>query len=234
MVNIRTATITFPANGGTADGFLAYPDDQAKHPGVIVIQEWWGLNDNIKDICRRFADAWYVALAPDLYHGRVILNGEPNEAQKAMMALDQDEVAKNLHGAIQTLKARPEVSTPNVGVVGFCMGGFLALKVATREGSNVGAVVSFYPGGYDPTEADVQAMQCPILAIFGGKDHSTPEAMREKFRKLLTDNGKTFDMVVYPGADHAFFNDTRAEVYDAAASQDAWNRTLSWFSRYLR
>jgi carboxymethylenebutenolidase len=234
VANIQTATISYRANGGNADGYLARPDDQAQHPGVIVIQEWWGINDNIKDISRRFAEAGYVALAPDLYHGKVVLNGEPNEAQKAMMALDQAEVAKNLHGAVQALKSRPEVSPKRVGVVGFCMGGRLALVVASQEGTDIGAVAGFYPGGYNPTEDDVKAIQCPVLAIYGDRDDSTPEAQREKFRKYLADNGKTFDMVVYPGAHHAFFNDTRPEVYDAAAAEDAWNRTLAWFSRYLR
>ncbi len=233
MANIQTETITYRANGGTANGYVARPDDQAQHPGVIVIQEWWGINDNIKAICRRFADEGYVALAPDLYHGKVVLNGEPNEAQKAMMALDQTEVAQNLHGAVQALKSRPEVLPKKVGVVGFCMGGRLALIVASQEGSDIGAVAGFYPGGYNPSEADVQAIQCPVLAIYGERDDSTPEPAREQFRKYLTDSGKVFDMVVYPGAHHAFFNDSRPAVYDAAAAEDAWNRTLAWFTRYL-
>jgi carboxymethylenebutenolidase len=234
MANIQTETITYRANGGTAKGYIARPDDQAQHPGVIVIQEWWGINDHIKAICQRFADAGYVALAPDLYHGRVILNGEPNEAQKAMMSLDQAEVAKNLHGAVQALRGRADVLPKRVGVVGFCMGGRLALLVASDEGSQIGAVSSFYGGGYDPTEDAVRAIQCPVLAIYGGQDNSTPEPVRERFRKYLADNGKTFDMVVYPGAHHAFFNDSRPEVYDSAAAEDAWNRTLTWFGHYLK
>jgi len=234
VANTQSETITYRANGGTAAGYVARPDDQVRHPGVIVIQEWWSINDNIKEICRRFAAAGFVVLAPDLYHGKVVLNGEPNEAQKAAMSLDQAEVAKNLHGAVQALKNRPEVSPKQVGVVSFCMGGCLALIVASQEGSDIGAVAGFYPGGYNPSEADVQAIQCPVLAIYSGKDDSTPEPVREKFRKYLTDNGKTFDMVVYPGAHHAFFNDTRPEVYDSAAAEDAWNRTLAWFSRYLK
>src|SRR5579863_4947804 len=129
MANIQTETITYRANGGTANGYIARPDDQAQHPGVVVIQEWWGINDNIKEICRRFADAGYVALAPDLYEEQEILNCEPNEAQKAMMSLDQAEVAKNLHGGVQALRGRPEVLPKRVGVVGFCMGGRLALIV---------------------------------------------------------------------------------------------------------
>jgi carboxymethylenebutenolidase len=232
MANVRTEAITFPSNGGTANGYLALPDDGAAHPGVIVIQEWWGINENIQDIARRFADAGFVALAPDLYHGKV--TDEPNEAQKAMMALDMHEVAKDLAGALAALQARPEVAPKKIGVTGFCMGGMIALKFATQAGAELGAVVSFYGGGYDPTEAEVKAMQCPILAIYGSEDQSTPEPLRDKLRKYLTDNGKISDMVVYQGAQHAFFNDTRPEVHDPQASQDAWQRTLGWFTRYLK
>lgn len=233
MAGVVTEDITFRSNGGTATGYLARPDDAQQHPGVIVIQEWWGINDNIKDIARRFAQAGFVALAPDLYHGQVVPNGEPNEAQKAMMSLDQAEVAKNLQGALQSLQARPEVGSQKIGVTGFCMGGRLTLIFASQAGAELGAAVGFYPGGYDPTEQDVAALQCPVLVMYGGEDDSTPPHLRDKFRKYLTDQGKTFDMVVYPGAGHAFFNDTRPQVYDTAAAADAWQRTLSWFTRYL-
>ena len=232
MADVLTEEITFASNGGTASGYLARPDDTATHPGVIVIQEWWGINDNIKDIARRFAAVGFVALAPDLYHGKV--TAEPNEAQKAAMALDLNEVAKDLHGALVALQSRAEVTPKKIGVTGFCLGGMITLKFAAQAGAELGAAVSFYGGGYDPTEAEVQAMQCPILAIYGSEDQSTPEPLREKLRKFLTDNGKVSDMVVYQGAQHAFFNDTRPTVHDAGASQDAWLRTVDWFTRYLK
>jgi carboxymethylenebutenolidase len=232
MADILTSDITFPSNGGTAQGYLARPADGKPHPGVIVIQEWWGLNDHIKDIARRLAGAGFIALAPDLYHGKVV--DEPNEAQKAAMALDRAEVAKDLRGALVALQGQADVAPKKIGVTGFCMGGGITLAFATQTGAELGAIVPFYPGGYDPTEDDVRAIQCPVQLIFAGKDHSTPEAMRERLRQYLTDNGKTFDMIVYPDADHAFFNDTRPEVYDAAAAEDAWNRTVTWFERYLK
>jgi len=232
-MTVRTEDVTFASNGGTANGYLATPDDGQQHPGVIVIQEWWGLNDNIKDIARRFADAGFVALAPDLYHGKVVLMGEPNEAQKAAMSLDQAEVMKDLKGAIAFLQAQGAVLPKRVGVTGFCMGGTLALEVTSAQGANVGAAVSFYSGGYQPTADKVAAMQCPVLAIYASEDGSTPESMRNEFRKQLTDQGKTFDMVVYQNAQHAFFNDERPEVYDDVASKDAWQRTINWFTTYL-
>ena len=232
MADIVTIDITFPSNGGTANGYLAKPGDGKAHPGVIVIQEWWGLNEHIKDIARRFAGAGFIALAPDLYHGKVV--DEPSEAQKAAMALDQGEVAKDLRGALVALQGQSDVAPKQIGVTGFCMGGFITLVFATQAGAELGAIAPFYPGGYDPTEEDVQRIACPVQLIFAEDDHSTPEAMRERLRQYLTDSGKTFDMIVYPGTDHAFFNNTRPEVYDAAASEDAWNRTVSWFERYLR
>ncbi len=232
MADILTEDITFPSNGGTAAGYLARPADGKPHPGVIVIQEWWGLNANIKDIARRFAGAGFIALAPDLYHGRVI--DEPDEAQKAVMNLDQAEVAKDLRGALTALQGQSDVAPKKIGVSGFCMGGTLTLMFASQAGAELGAIAPFYPGGYDPTEAEVQRISCPVHVVYAERDHSTPEATRDRLRKYLTDNGKTFDMVVYPRTDHAFFNDTRPESYDAAASADAWNRTVSWFERYLK
>jgi carboxymethylenebutenolidase len=232
MADIITTDITFPSNGGTATGYLARPTDGKPHPGIIVIQEWWGINANIKDIAQRFAVAGFVALAPDLYHGRV--TDEPNEAQKAAMALDQAKVAKDLQGALAALQGQSDVAPKKIGITGFCLGGFITLVFAAQAGPELGAIAPFYPGGYDPTEDEVRRIACPIQVIYGENDHSTPEATRERLRKYLTDTGKTFDMIVYPGADHAFFNDTRPEVYDAAASADAWDRTVAWFERYLK
>ncbi|MBA3825004.1 MAG: dienelactone hydrolase family protein [Ktedonobacterales bacterium] len=232
MADYLTTDITFPSNGGTATGYLARPSDGKPHPGIIVIQEWWGVNANIKAIAQRFAEAGFIALAPDLYHGKVI--DEPNEAQKAAMLLDQAEVANDLRGALTALQGYSDVAPKKLGVTGFCLGGLITLVFAAQAGPELGAIAPFYPGGYDPTEDDVRRIQCPIQLVYGERDHSSPEATRERLRKYLTDTGKTFDMIVYPGADHAFFNDTRAEVYDAAAAEDAWNRTVSWFTRYLR
>ncbi|SRR5579884_1563110 len=234
MAGIVTADITFASNGGTAQGYVARPDDGATHPGVIVIQEWWGLDDHIKDIACRFANAGFVALAPDLYHGKVALVTEPNEAQKLMMAMDQAVVAKDLRGAMTTLSAMSNVAPKKVGVVGFCMGGLITMNVASQAGSNIGAAVAFYPFGYDPTEQEVEAIQAPTLIIYASEDESTPADKREQLRQWLTNHGKTFDMVIYQGRDHAFFNDTRAEVHHPADSADAWQRTIAWFTRYLK
>jgi carboxymethylenebutenolidase len=234
MADLVTETLTFSSNGGTADGYLALPGDGAAHPGVIVIQEWWGVDDHIKDLARRFARAGYVALAPDLYHGAVVPLGEPNLAEKEMMKMDLAVVARDLAGALHALQARADVSPKKIGVVGFCMGGLLALSFASQAGDELGAAVSFYSFGYQPTPEGVSAMQAPVLAIFASEDGSMPEEVRDRFRQMLAEHGKTFDIVVYQGADHAFFNDRRPEVYNASAAADAWQRTLDWFARYLQ
>lgn len=234
MADIHTDTISFPSNGGTADGFIARPADDAQHPAIIVIQEWWGLNETIKAVARRFAHAGFVALAPDLYHGTVALYGEPNDAQKAAMALDEAQVVKDLRGAIQLLRQQHYVAPKRVGTVGFCMGGRIALTAAHQFPQEVGAAVGFYPAGYDPAAADVAAIGAPVLVIFAADDHYNPPELRDKIRQLLTDSGKTFDMVTYQGADHAFFNDDRPEVFNQSAADDAWQRTLGWFQSHLR
>src|SRR5689334_393825 len=117
---MRTQDIQYPYNGSQAQGYLARPDSDSPVPGIIVIQEWWGLNDHIKDVSRRFADVGFVALAPDLYHGKVVK--EPNDAQKAAMELDRERAAKEMAGAATYLKAQSYVMPKKIGIVGFCMG----------------------------------------------------------------------------------------------------------------
>ena len=231
MADIITEDTTFASEGGTTHGYIARPDDNGTHPGLIVIQEWWGLNTNIKGIAQRYAQAGFVALAPDLYHGKVI--DEPNEAQKMAMTLDHAQVERDLHGATQALQALSYVDPKRIGITGFCMGGTITMTYTAKAGTNAGAAVAFYPGGYDPTPQDVAAIQCPVLVIYGSNDHSTPSENREKLRKNLTDSGKTFDMVVYEGADHAFFNDERPS-YNPTAAADAWDRAIEWFTRNLK
>lgn len=217
--------VQFPSNGGNTSGYLAIPE-KGNGPGVVVIQEWWGLVDHIKEVCDRFAAEGFVALAPDLYHGKTTKS--PDEAGKLMMALRIDEAEKDLSGAVQYLSTHDATMGEKVGVVGFCMGGALSLYTATKN-SNIGACVVFY-GGHPKVKPDLPNLQAPVLGLFAEKDgFVTPAAVRE-LEKQLTELGKHVEVVIYPGADHAFFNDTRPEVYDPQASNDAWLRTI----RFLR
>ena len=221
-------TVEFPSNGRMAGGYLAVPK-QSKAPGVIVIQEWWGLVPHITDVCDRFAAEGFVALAPDLYHGKSTKS--PDEAGKLMMAMRVDEAEKDLRGAIQFLLKHPATKGPKVGTVGFCMGGALSLYAATKN-SQVGACVVFY-GGHPNVKPDLPNLQAPMLGLYTERDgFVTPEAARKPEQQLKA-LGKTVDVHIYPGVDHAFFNDQRPQVYNAEAARDAWQRVLKFFQKNL-
>ena len=220
--------VQFPANGGTANGYLAIPE-KGNGPGVVVIQEWWGLVDHIKDVCDRFAKEGYVALAPDMYHGQTTKS--PDEAGKLMMALRIDQAEKDLRGAIQYLVNYSATTSEKIGTVGFCMGGALSLYAASKN-EQVGACVVFY-GIHPNVKPDLAHLKAPVLGIYAENDKSTPpEAVRELEQKLNA-LGKPVEMHIYPGVDHAFFNDTRPGVYDRRAAEDAWRRTIEFFAKNL-
>lgn len=225
--------VTFPVDEGSGEGYLALPDGPGPYRAVVVIQEWWGLNDHIKDVARRFAAEGYVALAPDLYHGAV--TEEPNEARKLAMELQLDAAARELSAAAAYLAARSDVAPNKVGVVGFCLGGSLALLLGAVS-SDIGAVAAFY-GGIDPggeAGARLRKIGAPVLAIYGSEDQGIPAERRMKLGQILTEIGVPHEIVVYEGAQHAFFNDTRPQAYHPEAAADAWRRTLKWFDSYLK
>ncbi|MCS7294752.1 MAG: dienelactone hydrolase family protein [Chloroflexota bacterium] len=217
--------IEFPANGRTCPGYLAKPaSGQGK--GVVVIQEWWGLNSNIRNIADRFAGEGFVALAPDLYHGKV--TSEPDEAGKLMMAMRIDEAEKDLRGAIRYLK---ELTGGPVGTVGFCMGGALSLFAACKAGADVGACVDFY-GGHPAVTYDWDNLTAPVLGIWAEHDDFVnPNVPR--YEEELKRRGKRYEFVTYPGTHHAFFNDERPGIYDPRAAEDSWRRVLAFFRQHL-
>ena len=220
--------VNFKSNGGTTPGYLARPAQPG--PAVIVIQEWWGLVPHIEDVADRFAREGFVALAPDLYHGKKTTS--PDEAGKMMMSLRIDEAAKDLDGAIAFLAAQPEVKSAKVGTIGFCMGGALSLYAASRS-PTVGACVVFY-GVHPNVTPDLDALQAPVLGIFGSDDSTTPPSAVAELDRQLTARGKRHEFHTYPKTGHAFFNDTRPQVYDAAAAADAWAKTLAFLRRELQ
>jgi len=221
--------VKFSSIGSQASGYLAIPD-KGTGPGVVVLQEWWGLVDHIKDVCDRFAANGYVALAPDLYHGKTAKS--PDEAGKLMMALRIDETEKDLRGAIEFLLGHQATTGSKVGIIGFCMGGALSLYAATKN-PKVGACVVFY-GGHPNVKPDLPNLQAPVLGIYAERDgFVTPELVHQLERQLKK-LGKSVEVHIYPGVDHAFFNDQRPEVYDEKASADAWRRVLEFFAKHLR
>jgi carboxymethylenebutenolidase len=221
-------TIQYTTNELTRSAYLARP--AGKGPGVVVIQEWWGLVPHIERVTDRFAQAGFVALAPDLYHGRQARS--PDEAGKMMMSLKIDDAARDLAGAIDFLRSLPEVTGTKVGTVGFCMGGALSLYAACRN-ADVGACVVFY-GGHPNVKPDLPSLQAPVLGIYAGKDtFVTPAAVADLDRQL-TALEKRHEFHTYPAQQHAFFNDTRPEVHDPHAAADAWNKTIDFLRAELK
>ncbi|HMQ50811.1 MAG TPA: dienelactone hydrolase family protein [Anaerolineae bacterium] len=223
-----SGVVEYPdSDGETLMGHLAYQANGGPVPGIVVIQEWWGLNDHIKDVTNRFAQEGFVALAPDLYHG--VATTEPDEARKLVMELDFEEAVKEIGQAMQFLTAQDYVSGEKVGVVGFCMGGGLALQTALAL-EDTGAGVIFYGSPLDTDEA--RQMRAPILSFIGTEDN-IPVSEVEKMHNVFSETGLKNEFHVYEGAKHAFFNDTRPEAYNAAAATDAWPRALAWFRENL-
>jgi carboxymethylenebutenolidase len=220
--------IEFQSNGGTTQGYLSVPE-AGRGPGVVVIQEWWGLVPHIKEVADRFAAAGFVALAPDLYHGDVARS--PDEAGKMMMALNIPQTEKDLRGAVGYLLDQEATAGERVGIVGFCMGGALSLYGASKN-EQVGACVVFY-GVHPKVEPDFEALRAPVLGLFAEKDAFVPPAAVRALEERMREHGKSIETHIYPGADHAFFNNTRPEVYDAGAAADAWRRTVEFFRKHL-
>lgn len=217
--------VTFKANGGTTNGYLATPAS-GKGAGVIVIQEWWGLNDQVKGVADMFAREGFVALAPDFYHGKGASIGEPNEAQKLMMEFFQaNTAAKDAKGAAEFLQSHPAVSSKKVGAIGFCMGGFVAILTATVAPDKVAAVVDCY--GVGQRQPDLKSMRgIPLLGIFGGKDHGAGPDAVAALERAAKESGVPFTKYVYPDADHAFLNERRPDVYRPTDARDAWSKIL--------
>jgi carboxymethylenebutenolidase len=219
--------VKFPANGSTTDGYLATPAS-GKGPGILVIQEWWGLVGHIKNVADRFAAEGFTALAPDMYHGKTA--DEPDAAGKLFMALNIGQAEKDLKGATGYLAQHS--STQKLGVIGFCMGGQLALFAATLNPS-IGATVNFY-GVHPNVKPDYSKLSGPMLGIFAEQDgFVTPETARQVDAEIKK-AGKQSEIHIYPGVDHAFFNDENKAAYNKAAADDAWRRTLAFFRTNLK
>ena len=224
--------VQYPSNGRTTRGYLATPA-AGRGPGVIVIQEWWGLNDQIRGVADRFAQEGFAALAPDLFHGKMAPIGEPDEAGKLFMALNADEAAKDVRGAATFLKAHEASASPKVGVIGFCMGGQIALLTGTVAPDEVGAVVDCY-GIHPNVKPDFSKLKAPVLGIFGGKDAMVTDAAREQLARDVKAAGATIESHVYPEADHAFMNEQRKDAYRAQDAEDAWQRAVDFLRQHLK
>jgi carboxymethylenebutenolidase len=234
-MDVDTQMIEVPAAGGKVPAFLARPKDGARAPGVLVIQEAFGLNDHIKDVARRTAGEGYVALAPDLYwrggKGRTVRYDQLPEAIALMQSLKDPEIVSDLGAAVAWLEKQPFVRGDRIGITGFCMGGRVAYLAACELADKIKASAPFYGGGI-PVEKTAK-LKCPVLAFFGEKDAFIPLENVEQLRAEAKRRAKSVEIVVYPGANHGFFCNERAS-YQKAAAEDAWARLKRFFAKHLR
>jgi carboxymethylenebutenolidase len=213
-------------NGGHIQGELAEPAGAGKAPALIVIQEWWGVNDHVRSLVDRFAAAGFLALAPDLYHGKA--TKDPAEAMKLMQAFDWNVGVEDVAGALAYLEKHAR-SNGKVGITGFCMGGAVALASAAQL-PHLTAVAPFY--GIPDAKTDLSKLNGPVLGHFAKKDEHVSPAAAADLEKRLKDAGKKAEIHMYD-ANHAFMNDTRPEVYDAAQAKIAWERTTKFLHAQL-
>jgi carboxymethylenebutenolidase len=219
--------VQFRSNGGTTDAYLSLPPS-GKGPGIVVIQEWWGLVGHIKNVADRFAAEGFAALAPDLYHGKTA--DEPDAAGKLFMALNVAQAEKDLRAAVDEVAKHS--STAKIGAVGFCMGGQLALFAATVN-PKVGATVNFY-GVHPNVKPDYGKLGGPVLGLFAEKDAFVTPDTAKQVDAAIKQAGKQSEIHIYPGVDHAFFNDDNKGAYNKPAADDAWRRTLAFFRQHLK
>ena len=231
MAVIRTSNVDLKVNGDGAYAYVAQPDDNAKHPGVVLIQEWWGIEPHIRDLAHKLAAEGFVVAVPDLFHGKVVT--EPDEAQKMVMMIagNIDKAVREIIGALETVKAMPNVEPKKLGLMGFCVGGMLTLVVASRY-PDLGAVVAFYPGGYDPKPEDVAKVNAPVLAFYGRRDQSIPMEQVDKIEKMFKAAGKDYTAKVYD-AGHAFINPAHGMGNEKAAAE-AWPLAVNFLKEKLK
>jgi carboxymethylenebutenolidase len=223
--------ITWKSGDEQASGVLVTPEGKGPFPAVIVIQEWWGLNDWVKEQARALAKEGYVALAVDLYRGKIATQQE--DAHQLMMGLPPDRAMRDLESAYALLQARPDVKKARVGAIGWCMGGRYSLALATEE-PTLAADVAYY--GAPPTDQTaIGRIKAPILGNYGAEDKGpSPEQVR-LFEDLMKKAGKPVDIKIYPGAGHAFANVNNPwGGYRREAAEDAWARTVAFLAKHLK
>lgn len=223
-------TVRFASTSGEGSGYLAEPGGKGKHAAIIVIQEWWGLNDWIKEQANRFAKHGYVALAPDLYRGKS--TSDPNEAHELMRGLPEDRAMADLKAAYKLLASRKDVDASRIAVIGWCMGGGYALMLGIDEPRVAGIVMNYGHLVTDPNT--IASIKPPILGNFGAEDRGIPPKDVHEFESALKKDGKSADMKIYEGAGHAFMNPNNKGGYVKTAAEDAWHRIDAFLAKTLK
>jgi carboxymethylenebutenolidase len=222
--------VSYKSGDETVNGILYTPAGSGPFPGIVVIHEWWGLNDWVKEQASKLADQGYAALAVDLYRGKVADN--PNSAHELMRGVPEDRAARDLHAAVEFLKSQPNVKKDRIGSIGWCMGGGYSLNVALAEPTLTAAVINYGHLATDP--AALHKINAAILGNFGGQDQGIPPDDVKKFEEALKKDGKSADIKIYPDAGHAFENPNNKGGYRADDAADAWQRTVKFLNETLK
>ncbi len=226
----KTESVSYKSGDDIVTAFLAIPETPGRHPALVVIHEWWGLNDWVKDQAQKLAHQGYVALAVDLYRGKSA--GSRDEAHELMRGMPQDRAVRDLKAGFEYLASRPDVEKDKIGSIGWCMGGGLSLQLAVHEPRLAACVVHYGAMPTDP--ADIGAIKAPVFGSFGAEDRGiTPDAVRA-FEKAMKDAGKVVYVKIYDGAGHAFENPNNKDGYRQDAAVDAWARTLGFLGETLK
>lgn len=225
----KTETVSFANGTGTVGGFLATPAAPGRYPALVVIHEWWGLTDWVKEQTQKLAEQGYVALAVDLYRGKV--TSDPEVAHELMRGLPSDRAVSDLKAAFAYLGTRKDVDRDHIGSIGWCMGGGLSLQLAIHEPRLAACVVNYGALPTDPN--DLQQIGAPILGNFGAEDRGITPADVQAFEKSMRGMNRRVDLKVYDGAGHGFENSTNANGYRPDSAADAWARTVAFLNRAL-
>jgi len=225
----KTETVSYKSGSETVSGYLALPEGAGRHPALIVIHEWWGLNDWVKEQAQKFAAQGYVALAVDLYRGQV--GTTPDEAHVLSRGLPDDRGLRDLEAAFAYLASRPDVDAAKIGSIGWCMGGSWSIKLAEDQPKLAAFAVNYGSLPTDP--ALIEKIKAPMLGNFGANDKGIPPDSVRAFETAMKSVGKTTDIKIYDGAGHAFQNPNNKDGYRAEATADADQRIAAFFQKYL-
>ena len=222
--------VSYKSGNETVQGVLYTPESKGPFPALIVIHEWWGLNDWVKEQASKLADEGYASLAIDLYRGKVATS--PEQAHEIMRGVPEDRAARDLNAAFDFLKSQPNVKPDRIGSIGWCMGGGYSLDVALRQPNLAATVINYGHLATDPNA--LMKINAPILGLFGGQDQGITPSDVKKFEEEMKKTGKRIEVVIYPDAGHAFENPHNKSGYRAADAADAWKRTVNFLSSALK
>ena len=221
-------TVEFKSNGNLASGYLVKPST-GSGPGILVVQEWWGLDSGIKEIADRLGAAGFVALAPDLYHGELAEHTEMDKAGRLMQSLPPDRAGRDMSGAVDYLSSHPAVTSNSIGVVGFCMGGMLAFLIAANRSDKVTAVVPFYGFPQGETEPDWSKLTATVSGHMAENDDFFPPAAARALEAKLRGMGKDVTLTVHPGTGHAFMAPHNAlGTLNAELAAQIWPKVVAF------